>query len=328
MMLSKILIIRGKDRHTYRLQNGFSCLGVKCKTISSFSEYDGEFFDIIFLDHTFDEDLIKLNCAHLILFDSEDSPDDFFPGKTYHQAKEKAKHYAQLVYRNQSRPDGLKPIAFPIDHYLHGSRIAKQIPDIETEKIPYFVGTPTYINLKQINPTRLNKFKKYKDTNSFYFEGNDCIYNQRVDWLSDLFDNNVPNKCHLVFSLTEKAYSENYQKLRYGNVSKFSGPRVSYQEQIFHLMKSGISLCPTGHDRISFRVFDCMAVGSLIISTDTENKKMLYMPDIFIQIADGDSILDLLSKDLSSLIKESRCNKVKMQNLSPEVIIKDFLNQL
>ena len=77
-----ILIIKGKDYHTYhRIVPGFQSYGCNVVVKEAYADIPNERFDIIFVDPSVDFDpSSKLNTDVLMFYDCEDSPYDFHGG--------------------------------------------------------------------------------------------------------------------------------------------------------------------------------------------------------------------------------------------------------
>ena len=141
--------------------------------------------------------------------------------------------------------------------------------------------------------------------------------------------NNVKYFGHIVFNQNEHCYSIPYQESMFGDVGSFSGPRISYLENLRAMLQCNICLCPTGHDRISYRVYDAMSTASIIILTDIEDRKMLYMPNHYIEVKDGESVSHAINTlDYQSEKSKAESNREHLAVLTPGKICQDFLDQL
>lgn len=336
MKLNKILVLVSKEKHSYRLINGFLCLGVEVDVINSLKDYNSNKYDIVFLDHSSDDDEIKINSDYVIFYDCEDNPEHFTPGKLFYSMVDKTNFYAKLVYYSGEKIfNKLIPIAIPIQEYAICHNISINCPTSNSIPKIYFRGTPTYyaIASKDYTSINTNLYKSYKDTHSLGYDPEyGVLYNQRVDWLSQLESlNNFDKDVGLVFKENIDCYSLKFQTKCFGNVAKFSKNQISYRDHLINLLNNKICLCPLGHDRISYRVLDCVATGSIIMINDFEKRKMLYLPEYFIKIPDGADLvqyLDYVQSNYTDILKNSIDNKKIFQSKDPKTILSDFYKQL
>jgi hypothetical protein len=336
MKINKILILVSKEKHAYRIVTGFGSLGVRVDVINALSEYTGEEYDVAFLDHSSDDDARHINCKEIIFYDCEDNPEHFKPGKLFFSLVDKSNFYAKLVYYEGDKIfNKLNPIAIPIQEYSLCHDISNKFGFNDFKPKVYFRGAPTYyaIASKDYCPINTKLYRSFDDTTSLGFEpGLGVLYNQRVDWLSQIYNNNdIEQDVGIVFKEHIDCYSLKFQTKCFGNVSKFSKPAIPYINHLINLWQNKVCLCPLGHDRISFRVLDCVALGSIIAINDFANRKMLYMPKHYTIIPDGANLLDHLDNIFSnypSIIKSSQENKEVFKNKIPENILKDFINQM
>jgi hypothetical protein len=336
MKLNKILVLISKEKHSYRLINGFKCLGVEVDVIHSLNEYNLNKYDIVFLDHSADDDEIKINSDCIIFYDCEDNPEHFNPGKLFYSMVDKTNFYSKLVYYSGEKIfNKLTPIAIPITEYSICHNISLNCPTINSIPKIYFRGTPTYyaIASKNYTPINTNLYKSFKDTHSLGYDPEyGVLYNQRVDWLSQLESlDNFEQDVGLVFKEDIDCYSLKFQTKCFGNVGKFSKNQISYRDHLINLINNKICLCPLGHDRISYRVLDCVATGSIIMINDFEKRKMLYLPEYFIKIPDGADLLPYLEyvqSNYTNILKNSIDNKKMFQSKNQKTILSDFCKQL
>lgn len=333
--MRKILIIKGKDVHTHqRIGSGFYNALNEVHVIEKYEELDGSYYDIAFVDPsvTFDPSS-KLNCEHLMFYDCEDSPTDFFPDVAYYSLKDKIKYYAKMNYIENDRNDEIKNIAFPLPIYNQLSSIAKYdfLNFEEKYQKCFLLGHGTYIG-------------KYKIENGYYnctedifsigmADNNnkiDFLYNQRIDWILSMIKNNIEYKGGIVFSGNDNM-SLKWQTKHFGNVEKIKADPLSWIETFKLHALNKIGLCPTGHERISWRAFDLMASGSIIFWTDNKKQKSLIMPEEYITVPDGVDFADVYYKNEKSfkeIWKASQKNKQLIASLNPEKVMEKFFNQL
>jgi hypothetical protein len=321
------------DPHGYRLVDGFSACGCKVHIAYTREEIPDIKFDIAFVEVSTKFNVKdKIKADIIMIYDCEDDPSHFKPGIAYEELKYSVKYYAKLVYRSKEKQqDGLKYIAIPITNYISLSELAKiQLPEATYKNaVPSFIGTPTFVgSYKKL--LKNNKDKNNDVSCVGYFDDGLPMYNQRIDWLDSLQKNNQYYIGGLVFK-NEQNHTLEWQTKYFGNVKKFEYPMTDYNTYLSILINYRIGLCPTGYDRISFRLYDLMAVGSIIYLTDIEDRVMLYMPKFYITIPDFNDIynsIDTYRVAFKDLIDESKINREILKNNTPQKVLQDFMEQL
>jgi hypothetical protein len=329
--LKKALVLKGRDVHSYRITQGLQSCGFEVLLSENLEEVNDS-FDIAFVDPSYTGSTDSLKAKVILFYDCEDSPFEFYPGRAYHDLKDKVEHYAKLVYVDGDREDGIKNIAFPIANFANLSHIAKNSQrGISDNFTPFFHGVPTWAHIEKedIKSDMVFESDEELKLNSLCFETTNgkVDYNQRVDWILSFIKNKMP--IHAGFVLD--AYPIDVLCDKFGEGMKsLNSPRLHYLDSMAHLLRNNVCLCPTGHDRISWRTYDIMAAGSILFWTDVGERKMLYMPEVYVTVKDGESIAEVYQKnekDFDSLLKESNRNRDLMSSLTPDKIKTDFLNQ-
>lgn len=332
----KILIIRGRDAHTYgRIVPGFVNCNNEVKVVESYDELDGSYQDMILIDPSVKFDPSSKVCSKFLMFyDCEDGSRDFFPDIAYFSMKDKIKYYAKMNYVDDDRKDGIKNIAFPLPIYNQLSEIAKHdFTEFEEKHSKCFLlGHGTFLGHYVFPGGHFNCEKDISpiatinDTNSV-----ELLYNQRIDWILSMKRDGVPYVGGIVFQNSDNNLSYNFQKKLFGNIDKVKADGLDWFSTFNEHSNNKIGLCPTGHERISWRTFDLMAAGSVIFLTDTKNQKCLIMPEEYITVHDGINFSDVYfkyRKDFKEIWKASQKNKIRIANLTPEKIMSEFFNQL
>lgn len=325
----KVLILKGKDRHTIRLISGLKAVGINPLIVTEYNSIPNEYFDIAFIDPSLDFDpSSKIKADILGFYDSEDSTLDFIPGVGYETLKDKVTFYAKMNYEENDPRDNIKNIAFPLEAQCVYSRYALNLPKTTTNPVPFFLGTNTFIgNYKTVpqgyysSTDNLTSLGKYKD---------EIVYSQRVDWLLAMQQAGIPFNGGIVYGAANLARSPQVEYFGEG-LDNFIVNPMDKSTFIHALINNGISLCPTGHERISWRVYDIMLAGSVMLFTDTKSKKMLVMPDEYITIPDGVNAANIIQDvidNYNELRKASIQNRIKMAMLSPDNLWQLFLSQL
>jgi len=314
----KINVIPGRDPHYTRLTQSLQALGHE---VLVGEPETGVKFDMAFVSPSYDKGYNQ--SENILFFDAEDDHKHFDPGVAYHELKDKVIAYAKMHYVDDDRGDGIKNVAFPIIPYLtHIQAASVQIPDFSAKNaVPFMAVSPTFIGNYKGTAPRDPRF-------TAEFAPGDLMYNQRYQWLYSLEENNIFYQGGVVFWKDNVSFEE--QRKYYGDVIKtFEVSRVeNYLEKLAYCR---IGLCPTGHDRLSWRVFDIMAMGSILISTDRQDQKHLYNPKAIIEIKDDEDLgmtLHKLQPDYKEIWKEHNENRKVLSQLTPDIIWKDFKEQL
>jgi len=313
----KILIIKGKDNHTHhRIVPGFQNYGCNVTVKEAYEDIPTEKFDIIFVDPSVDFDPSnKLNTDVLMFYDCEDSPYDFNAGVAYEVLKDKVVAYAKMNWVEDDRKDGIKNIGFPLYCYKNLYQVAHaDIPDFSHQfAIPLMICSPTFIGGYKPDPEGI--YNNEDDVSCFgKHETNipeHVMYNQRIDWLCSLRKNNIFHVGGLTFGIDNLTLD--WQSKYFGNgVSKLGIQRVSYSDMINAMVIYRVGLCPTGHERISWRTFDLMAIGSILVWTDNKKQQSMIMPEEYITVKDGEDLgtrLLSLQKDYKDIWKACQKNR-------------------
>lgn len=331
-----ILIIRGKDVHTCRIEAGFANLGCSVKTVTEFTETSTTNCDIVFIDPSYEGRLPnRFDSKHVLFYDSEDSPYHFAYGSAYESLKDSIKFYAKMNYVDNDRNDGIKNVAFPLPIYGALQSIASQsfcnFDDLSAK--PCFIGHGTYIGKYQ--PVKNGWYSCRDDATSIGYAYNngrvDFLYNQRLDWLMSAKQDGISVHGGIVFDGNDNL-SLDWQKKHFGQgVQQFSHPPISWQESFDLYNRRKIALCPTGHERISWRIFDLMAAGAVIFLTDLCGQKSLFMPKEYITVKDGDrfsSVFESNRANMKNLWKAAQANKQFIQELNADRVLQQFFSQL
>lgn len=336
------LIYKNKDAHTYRLEQGLQSVGIKTKIIANrldgMGDVRGEYFDFLFIDSSLDYNPGLWNASIVSFFDCEDNPYNrslFFPSVAYNELKDKVKFYTKLNYATDdiSHP-GMKLCAFPLVNWASLRNLASQdLSSYWSNRgfVPFFVGSPSYIHDYE------REFIGTKDQNLNVHcigiqDDKKILYSQRLQWMIQLNKSGLPWTGGLVFDENVESFSTKFQQKHFGSdIVKFAHPKVDYMSYLSELVKCGIGLNPTGFDRMSWRIYDIMAVGAVLISTDYKNIRMLYMPEEVTIIPDEANIVPYLNTmygyDLRAMHKAAQKNKELMASLTPDKILKDFVAQ-
>ena len=315
-------IIRGRDRHTVRLEAGLRSCGITMNP--------NQAADLLFLDPSSEVTQIPLGVKYRMFFDTEDDPRHFDPGPMYYRNKNIIKHYAKMnYYDDDDRKDGIKNIGFPLDCFLRLKDIANYNSEYKEENIkPYLIASPTFLG--KYEPELLGHYNQDDNTSCLgRHELGHWMYNQRIDWLLSLIRSHINYYGGLVFS--HDNLSVEWQSRYFGNVSKLKTYPIPYNQNIYNMFKHKICLCPTGHDRLSWRTYDIMATGGILISTDRKKQLALINPKEYITIYDGEDLgirLQMLQPEYKEIWKLHQANREIFKTLTPEKLLTLFLNQL
>lgn len=332
------LILKGADAHTYRLEQGLTACGVKTFTVEHFVDIPSNKYDLAFVDPSFPYDVgSKINAERIMFFDCEDDPFHFDPGEAYESLKDSCEYYAKMNYVDQDhRKDGIKNIAIPLNIFSNAHQVAGlQVPDFTfRNSVPYLVAAPTYLGryspIEGVEYSELDGVSALgKHDGPIEDDASPWMYNQRIDWLLSLRKNNVFHVGGLVFK--EHNMTEEWQSKYFGNVGQLGTPAITWQQHIQNLFNYRVALCPTGHERISWRTFDIMATGAILFLTDVGDRRMLYMPKEYIKVKDGEDIATKIldsQKDFYNIWEASQENRRLFADLTPEKVIEDFMEQM
>lgn len=326
----KALILQGDDRHTYRLQQSMTACGYNTQVVSSYKDIPEEHVDVCFLDPSLSYDPShKIDADVCMFYDCEDAPTDFDLGEVFYSLKDKVHFYAKMNWVGEDI-EGVRLIGFPIVNALQLSQVAQaELPEFTYRNaIPFFVGAPTFLGRHE--PVEGRPYLSNATTRSLGEYEDHLMYNQRIDWLLSLRENNIPHVGGLVFKGDN--LSVEWQSKYFGEgVKDLACNAVNRQEFINALVSNRIGLNPTGHDRNSWRIYDLMATGCILISTEMKGQKALYSPRKVITINDGEdlgSTLLSLQPEYRELWKECQSNREVLSGLTPDKVREDFLLQL
>tara|TARA_R100000963_G_scaffold35007_1_gene30969 strand:- start:187 stop:1230 length:1044 start_codon:yes stop_codon:yes gene_type:complete len=346
----KLLILIGKDVHNYRILRGMAMANPEFEIFvsdisdthespdfsnASFSvwnmfptDYKGKHFDLVLVDPTYSKDCRgDFTYDRLGFFDTEDAPDHVATGPAYELFKDDAIFYAKMDYPLLPRKDGIKYIGFPIEPYMGLVQVANaELPEFtHMNAIPFFHGSPTFLG-------RGGYYKDPEISGDIYF-ANDVpdgyIYNQRFQWLQSLQNNNIPYEGGIVFMEAE-CLSLEFQTKHFGNVGKFARNYIDRNTFFNMAATNRIGLNPAGNNRNSWRIYDLMAIGSIIV-TGRYDMKSMYSPKQFITIEDDDdlgSVLREAQPDYKEMAKASKENRKVLADLTPDKVWNDFLGQM
>ena len=321
-----VLIIKGNDKHTARLQDGLTVCEVNHHTITSSIPTPDITWDIVFIDPSVNYNIPNLKSKMFMFFDTEDATNHFDPGLAYEQFKDKVVAYAKYNYEQDDRKDGIKNIAFPIAHCIRLQNIANYSTEFR-EPTPYLLASPTFIGSYIPVTGCYNYTDKIKCLGKH--DDGKYMYNQRIDWLLSLRNNNINYAGGIVFS--QGNLSLEWQTKYFGDVKQLQGYPANPVANAHNLFKYKMGLNPTGHERISWRTYDIMAAGAILISTDTKNKLTLINPKEYITIYDGEDLgtkLHSLQPQYKEIWKAHQVNREVFKTLTPEKLLTLFLKQL
>tara|TARA_R110000751_G_scaffold147711_7_gene252410 strand:+ start:7529 stop:8509 length:981 start_codon:yes stop_codon:yes gene_type:complete len=323
----KILIIKGDDVHTrFRIVPGFTVYGCSVTVVEDYKDLTGERFDLTLVDPSVNFDpTSKLNTDKLMFYDCEDGPEDFKSGEAYNVLKDKVIAYVKMNWvDNDIRNDGIKNIGFPLPIYS-SLRPVTSFQSNHSHYLPFLVCSPTFIGHYDTN----EEIDTNLDIRYLSKVNEETIYSQRLQWFLSLHQNKIDYSGGIVFQNNNSNLSLSWQKKYFGDVDIFQHSAISREDYIRYLLKFNIALCPSGHERISWRIFDAMATGSIIFSTQLCGQRSMIMPKEFIQIRDNEDISLSLTKyipDYSELLKASNDNR-DLFKISNEQIMRIFNDQ-
>jgi hypothetical protein len=352
----RVLLLIGEDAHNYRLIMGLMMANPQIELFASEisdthdsvdlsnprfrfwnncnTDYRGKHFDLVLVDPSYPQDRRgEFTFDRLGFFDCEDAPEhdeywsEIYNGVAYHVFKDDALFYAKMDYPEKARDDGIKYIAFPIEPYMGLFNVANaEIPEFtHMNAIPFFQGSPSFLG-------DVGSFKGPQRSGDIYF-ANDTPdgywYNQRFQWLQSLENNNIPYEGGIVFMEAE-CISLEHQSKYFGNVAKFSRNYIDRNTFFNKAARNRIGLNPAGNNRNSWRLYDLMAIGSIIVTGQCEMKSM-YSPKEFITVNDHDDLGTVLREaqpDFKEMAKASKANRELLAGLNPEKVWSDFWSSI
>jgi hypothetical protein len=333
---NNIVIIRGRDRHTVRLKWGLSAIGINPIIVDSLDEIPDRHVDITLVDPSVSFDpSSKINSKVTAFFDTEDDPCQFDPDVAYAALSGNVEYYVKMNWVDDDRCDKIRNIGFPIHILLECGHFARQekLPWNKKQIAPVMVAAPTYMG--GYKPVRGGLYCSDEFVSCFTVlidnetGVEEIVYNQRYDWLLSLKQAGIPYVGGINFS--EDVYSLEHQTNWHGDVAQFTSPTgfISKSDQYKLFQNFPLALVPTGHERISWRVFDAMAAGAIIYWTDNCGQQTMYNPVSYITVKDGENLPTKIGEnfDFEGLWEESEKNREVLSKLTPEVIRRDFFHQ-
>ena len=333
MAHKKHLIVKGEDAHTYRLEQSLSQCGQEFQTVEKYEEIPEERVDLAFIDPSLSYDPSpKVNADLMVFYDCEDSPTDYKLGTAYDLLKDSILYYCKMNWMGDTFGK-LKLIGFPPAALvsLAKSDIATvDVPPFTHEHaIPFFVGTGTFLGTHTPVKDGVYNNDSILDVSSLGKYEDHYMYNQRIDWLLSLRKNNIPHVGGLAF--TESNLSLEWQSKYFGKgVAALRTSPMNRQQFFNSLFGYRIGLNPTGHDRNSWRIYDLMAAGSVLITTDMKHNA-LYMPKEMVVVKDGEDLgkkLLSIQPDYYHIWEACQENRKIVAEITPEKAWKDFMGQI
>jgi hypothetical protein len=330
--MKRVHIIRGNDGHTLRLVNSMKMCGASV-VISETEDIDTSRFDVTLVDPSIDFDpMSKINSDIVCSYDAEDDPHDYKISEAYESYHDKIDFYCKMDWVGTEWRDK-KLVGFPNPKMLSLVPVSLMDgPQFDMDRVfPFFVGMNTFLG--NYKPKDDFKYvKRQKLTSLGYYEPQDeLVYSQRIDWILSLKDHRIPSQTGLVFNEATPSLSLEWQSECFGeDLKHLQVPGMPMEEMLRWLLSAKIGLCPTGHHRNSWRRFDIMSTGAILINTDTTGYNNLYPPASEIVIKDSESlgeIYDSIKPNLESLHQEARLNREIFQKLTPDIIWNDFIGQ-
>lgn len=325
-----ILIVKGRDVHTVRLEQSLQSLDKQYKLITKPEELDNTRYELAFVDPSFNYDISSnLKADKIVFYDCEDSPTDFYPGAAWNTIK--ADTYVKMNY-SEDDPLKIHKVAFPLPVYKYLQLLAGGFFNVgskapEDHFLPTFIGSPTYIG-NYPTPEKV----KHKNKPELKVLSDNGMYNQRYDWINSLAED-YTNRAGLGIVFREGTnLSRGYQKQHFGNVELLESEPIKHQDLVLATAFNRIGLSPTGHERLSWRIWDIMAAGAILFVTDFGPQRSFYMPEEYIIVKDEEDIGTIISSlsinDLKDLHKAAKKNQEFMASLRPEAIWDDFINRI
>lgn len=334
----RVLVIQGKDVHTNRLVSGLSMAGCNVTVVKAYNKIPDWRADLTFVDPSagFDPTL-RLNSIKTVFYDCEDSPLEYTLGPAFHALKHKIEYYVKMNWVGETF-HGMKLIGFPIAPLLDLAYVANlDLTPYKSNKFkPFFVGSGTFIgnyhsfcplNYEEDSDSEITSMGKYYNDNT---KEEELIYNQRIDWLLSLIRHKISYVGGIVFHPNDNLSLKWQQNIFGKGVSKLGTNPIDKNSFFHNLFQCKVGLNPTGHDRLSWRIFDLMAAGSIIISTDLKNQKSMYMPKEIITIKDNEDLgtkLLEIENNYQDIWNTSQKNREIFSNLTSEKLWSDFKDQ-
>jgi len=320
-----ILVIVGRDAHSWRIISGFQNCGNHVSVVHKYKDIDKTLYDLVLVDPSTNFDpTLRLRYKFLMFYDCEDSAEHFDPDVAYYAMKDKVTAYVKMNWVEDDRADGIKNIGFPLPVYSD----LRQITSFQSRSnnyTPFLVCSPTFLGHyntdKEVDTGLHTRYLSKID--------DETLYSQRVQWFLSLRENGIGYRGGIVFGKEKTNLCLSWQKKYFGNVEQFTYHPITRQDYIKFLFEFNIALCPTGHERIGWRIFDAMAAGSIIFRTDFCGRKMMIMPKESIEVKDDEDISLVLSNSsnrYSEFSKAAKDNQVLL-NISNYDIMKIFKDQ-
>ena len=291
-------------------------------------DFNGGNYDLIFIEASCKDVSSKIGTAKTILVDLEDDPAEFDPGPAFFALKDKSLAYGKLVIEEGSPVSDLPEIMLPVAPYLWFNNVCEAERSLEQNYEPFFRGVGSFIgkyNLKfpksllnlDSNPSGDVKFLGVTWDNNW-------VYSQRYQWLLQFEKAGVEGDLGIVWGGSNQTLE--WQTEHFGNVARFGKERISYEESIRKTLSHNSICLPTGYSQWSFRNYDAVACGSVMLSTDYGKKRMLYEPVVYQKVLDHENIVDFYNLNLKA--KDFAENREVLKGLTPEKVWDKFLKQL
>jgi hypothetical protein len=331
--MKRALIIHANDVTLCRIIDSMRQCSIVV-TVSDYNKIPTDKFDMIFIDPNLEYDpSSKINGNLVSFYDTSDSPYTYHTsGIAYQAMKDKVLFYAKMDW-SQPFINNQKLIGYPVGTLLYLNKIAKEKQTFNAQQAkPFLIGSSTYVT-SLFSDFILLSHEKYcsnKDTKCIAFIKEwGWVYNQRIDWLLSLEKNNISYVGGIGFS--SGSLGLEWTKKYFGpGVEKFACNKITSYEYLKMLQLYQIGLNPMGHYNNSWRKYDIMATGAILVTADPEQVKSLYMPKASIKIKHGTDLgtrLLEIESSYSELYKEHQQNKVIISTLTPEIIWNDVISQ-
>ncbi|MBD3673101.1 MAG: hypothetical protein HUJ26_06200 [Planctomycetaceae bacterium] len=136
--------------------------------------------------------------------------------------------------------------------------------------------------------------------------GQDRLYNQRIEWLSEARTADFPYRFVGGLSYINKSRLKKALELHGDFRHLISRRRYDFYSYYYHLCHSKIALVPTGHARWTYRHYEAVYARNVMLSTDMTNIELLVpLPPHFIQVPDGAKILPYVEEGLKFFAEQS-----------------------
>ena len=279
--------------------------------------------DLALIDATGTGDYSKLRAKQIVLFDCDDGTYEAKHGYAYSTVVQKAVGYAKIsANAKHENIDGLRRLLFPVIFPLQAKAYAKTQAKFEAQAI--FVGRGTFLGSYEPLPKEYRAAYNVR-TLAPYDDGS-FMYHQRADWLLQLKMAAYPFYGGIVEGPGNLAWT--WQQKYFGNIRQFELGPMSYSRML-ELMSGHICLCPAGHTRWGSRPYDAMAAGGILITTAFNGDRLLHPPQKTEELEDAEELVPLLERvGNKDVWKQHLCNRRYIEELTPDRMVQDFLDQL